>query len=326
MISETDCSETLLRTEGLKTSFFTNRGTVRAVNDLNFSLEAGKVMGLIGESGSGKSVTALSIMGLVPPPGRITGGRILFQGQDVLEMSETHISRIRGDRLAMIFQDPMTSLDPVYTVGELLQEALQLEGTLSGRQLKRRSLELLEWVGIPAPELQLQSYPFQLSGGMRQRVMIALALSRQPDLLIADEPTTALDVTIQAQILTLIREIQQETQMSVLFITHDFAVVGQVADHVGVMYAGRLLETGPKEVVFKKPEHPYTIALMKSRPVLGRRDRLISIGGQPPDLLLPPPGCPFASRCCEVTDACWVGVPTMRRVGAGHQVRCIRRG
>jgi oligopeptide transport system ATP-binding protein len=317
----------LLEIKGLKTHFFTDRGLIKAVDDIHFRLMPGEVMGLIGESGSGKSVTALSIMGLVPsPPGRVVDGRIFFLGEDLLEKSFEEMIHIRGDRLAMIFQDPMTSLDPVFTVGEQLQEALLLEGDIDREQVRDRAVDLLARVGIPAAEQRLKSYPFQLSGGMRQRVMIALALSRRPSLLIADEPTTALDLTIQAQILALMRDLQSEFRMAIIFITHDFAVVSKMADWVGVMYAGKMVESAPMEVVFERPDHPYTVALMESRPVLGRRKRLVSITGQPPDLLLPPPGCSFAPRCREVVDECWVEVPEMRMVGEQHHVRCIRRG
>ena len=317
----------LLEIDGLKTHFFTDRGLIRAVDNVHFLLMPGEVMGLIGESGSGKSVTALSIMGLVPsPPGRVVAGRILFMGEDLLEKSSREMMQIRGDRLAMIFQDPMTSLDPVFTVGEQLLEALLLKGDVTREEARDQAIDLLEHVGIPAAEQRLRSYPFELSGGMRQRVMIALALSRRPDLLIADEPTTALDLTIQAQILALMRDLQSEFHMGIIFITHDFAVVSKMADWVGVMYAGKMVENAPMEVVFEQPQHPYTVALMESRPVLGLRQRLISIPGQPPDLLLPPPGCAFAPRCHEVMDECWTEVPEMRTVGEQHQVRCIRRG
>jgi len=317
----------LLEIRGLKTQFFTDRGLIRAVDDVNFQLMPGEVMGLIGESGSGKSVTALSIMGLVPsPPGRMVDGQIFFKGEDLLKKSCKELVQIRGDQLSMIFQDPMTSLDPVFTVGEQLLEALLLRGSIEREQARDQALDLLERVGIPAPEQRLRSYPFELSGGMRQRVMIALALSRRPDLLIADEPTTALDLTIQAQILALMRDLQSEFHMGIIFITHDFAVVSKMADWVGVMYAGKMVESAPMEVVFERPEHPYTVALMESRPVLGLQQRLTSIPGQPPDLLLPPPGCAFAPRCLEVMDECWTEVPEMCKVGEQHLVRCIRRG
>jgi oligopeptide/dipeptide ABC transporter ATP-binding protein len=293
----------VLEVSHLRTHFFTDRGVVKAVDDVSFKVMTGEVLGIIGESGSGKSVTALSVMGLVPnPPGRVVGGEIRFQGEYLVQKPPEEMVHHRGNHIAMIFQDPMTSLDPVFTVEEQLVETVRFHrGVETGEAL-------------------------DLAVDMLERVMIAIALSCRPDLLIADEPTTALDVTIQAQILVLLRELQREFGMAIIFITHDFGVVSKLADRVAVMYAGKILETADANVIFDRPQHPYTIGLMESRPVLGRRKRLIPIEGSPPDMLNPPPGCPFAPRCKEMIDGCWAAMPSMRQVGDGHYARCIRRG
>jgi oligopeptide/dipeptide ABC transporter ATP-binding protein len=317
----------VLEVSHLRTHFFTDRGVVKAVDDVSFKVMTGEVLGIIGESGSGKSVTALSVMGLVPnPPGRVVGGEIRFQGEYLVQKPPEEMVHHRGNHIAMIFQDPMTSLDPVFTVEEQLVETVRFHRGVETGEALDLAVDMLERVKIPSPAERLKNYPFQLSGGMRQRVMIAIALSCRPDLLIADEPTTALDVTIQAQILVLLRELQREFGMAIIFITHDFGVVSKLADRVAVMYAGKILETADANVIFDRPQHPYTIGLMESRPVLGRRKRLIPIEGSPPDLLNPPPGCPFAPRCKEMIDGCWAAMPSMRQVGDGHYARCIRRG
>ena len=316
----------LLAVRGLSTHFFTDRGIVRAVEDVSFSVRPGEVLAVVGESGSGKSVTSLSIMGLVPnPPGRIVAGEIQLEGEDLLRKSPGQLQSIRGSRIAMIFQDPMTCLDPVFTIEEqMLETILRHRGGTRG-QAREVALDMLDRVHIPDPARRLAAYPFELSGGLRQRVMIAMALSCQPALLIADEPTTALDVTVQAQILRLLKELQADLDMAIVLITHDFGVVSSVADRVVVMYAGRVMETGSREAVLHDPQHPYTLALLASRPRLGDKDRLISIPGTPPNLNNPLPGCPFASRCGEAIDACWLGVPELRSMANGHRVRCIRR-
>jgi oligopeptide/dipeptide ABC transporter ATP-binding protein len=266
-------------------------------------------------------------MGLVPsPPGRIVAGEIRFRGENLLNKPSEEMMRHRGNHIAMIFQDPMTSLDPVFTIEEQLVETVGFHRGVGSGEARDIAVEMLARVKIPSPVERLKNYPFQLSGGMRQRVMIAIALSCQPDLLIADEPTTALDVTIQAQILVLLRELQREFGMAIIFITHDFGVVSKLADRVFVMYAGKILETAHVDVIFDQPQHPYTMGLMESRPVVGRRKRLVPIEGAPPNLLNPPPGCPFAPRCQEMGDECWAALPSMRPVGNEHYARCIRRG
>jgi len=316
----------LLEISNLKTYFYTDRGTVKAVDDISFSLSPGEVLGVIGESGSGKSVTALSILRLVPdPPGRIVEGKITFQGENLLHKSSQEMTSIRGNKIALIFQDPMTSLDPVFTVEDQLIETLLVHQNITREKARKRAVEMLSKVKIPNPQERLLNYPFQLSGGLRQRVMMAIALSCQPNLLIADEPTTALDVTIQAQILSLLADLQRELGMATIFISHDFNVVSKFADRVVVMYAGKIVECAEKEDLFNHPEHPYTRNLMRSRPLLGHRGKLIPIEGSPPDLLTPPPGCPFAPRCKEVVDDCWKGLPAKKEIARDHAVRCIKR-
>ena len=281
----------LLEVSHLRTHFFTDRGVVRAVDDVSFQVMPGEVLGIIGESGSGKSVTALSIMGLVPsPPGRVVGGAIRFKEENLLGKSPEEMAHYRGNHIAMIFQDPMTSLDPVFTIEDQLVETIRFHRQVGNGEARDIAIDMLTRVKIPAPAERLKSYPFQLSGGMRQRVMIAMALSCQPALLIADEPTTALDVTIQAQILLLLSELQREFGMAIIFITHDFGVITKLADRVAVMYAGKIAEAANVDVIFERPQHPYTIGLMESRPILGRRKRLVPIEGSPPHLLNPPPG------------------------------------
>ena len=316
----------LLKVSNLKTVFKIEDGLLRAVDDVSFTLDAGETLGIVGESGSGKSVTSLSIMRLVPAPGgEITGGTIEFQGQDLLKLSDKDMRALRGNRIAMIFQDPMTSLNPVLTVGRQLTESIRLHLGLDQHKAEERAIELLGRVGIPSPEKRLKQYPHEFSGGMRQRVMIAMALSCDPALLIADEPTTALDVTIQAQILEVIRALQKELGMAVMMITHDLGVVAGMADRVVVMYAGRVVEEGATRDVLKNPRMPYTIGLLRSIPRLdeGEDRRLTPIRGGPPNVAKLVHGCPFAPRCdYSVAGKCDVEAPALREVGARHRVAC----
>jgi oligopeptide transport system ATP-binding protein len=307
----------LLDVENLRTYFHTRNGVYRAVDGVSFSLEKGETLGIVGESGSGKSVTCYSLMGLVPqPPGRIESGRALFDGVDLLHCSPREARAIRGKRISMIFQDPMTSLNPYLRVSEQLIEPLLIHENITRREALRRGLEMLEAVGINDAAKRLHHYPHEFSGGMRQRVMIAMALITGPELLIADEPTTALDVTVQAQILELIKKLQQELGMAVIFITHDLGVVSGLCDRVQVMYAGRIVETGPTEQLFHHPRHPYTRALQKSIPALQTKGaELYTIPGLPPDLSKPLPGCSFAPRCEFAVDACRQSDPALRPVG-----------
>lgn len=316
----------LLEVTDLRTHFFTEDGLVKAVDGVSFYVDKGETLGIVGESGSGKSVTSLSIMRLVPnPPGKIVAGKILFDGDDLLTYDEEEMRKIRGKNIAMIFQDPMTSLNPVLTIGRQITESLELHLRLSGREARRRAAELLALVGIPSPDKRLDDYPHQFSGGMRQRVMIAMALSCNPDLLIADEPTTALDVTIQAQILELINKLKDELGMAVIIITHDLGVVARMADRLNVMYAGMIVEEGPTEQIFANPRMPYTIGLLQSIPRLDeeRGHRLNPIRGLPPDLINLPAVCPFAPRCDFVQEACYQQVPPLRQVEADQRARCL---
>ncbi len=314
----------LLTVTDLQTSFFTSDGEVRAVNGVSFSIEAGKTMGLVGESGCGKSVTALSVMKLLPKgTGRIVGGQILYNGRDIAEMAEDEMRRIRGNEISMIFQEPMTSLNPVFSVGEQIIEVIRLHQKTRRKEAIDRAIEMLRLVKIAEPEKRIWDYPHQLSGGMRQRVMIAMALACNPSLLIADEPTTALDVTIQAQILDLISELQEEFSMAVLLITHDLGVVAEQADDVAVMYAGKIVERAAPEVIFSRPMHPYTIGLMNSLPGVGQhRERLNAIPGIVPSPLDWPTGCRFRTRCDRADDGCAVTQPDLINVESGHLVAC----
>ncbi len=316
--------EPLLRVRDLRTYFYTEEGVVKAVDGLNYDLYPGQTLGIVGESGSGKSVHALSILRLVPsPPGRIVGGQILFRGQDLLQLSEEEMRQIRGNRIAMIFQEPMTSLNPVLTVGEQIAEAVMVHQGLDRRAAWERAVAMLEKVKIPSARERARDYPHQFSGGMRQRVMIAMALSCNPDILIADEPTTALDVTIQAQILDLMRELQREFGMAIILITHNLGVVAEMCDDVVVMYAGRAVEHADVYRIFKEPKHPYTWGLLQSLPKLSeRQERLVPIEGQPPSLIDLPPGCAFAPRCPFAMGICTQEEVPEYRVGAGQMVRC----
>ncbi len=316
----------LLEVKNLETHFYTQDGVVKAVNDVSFHVDKGETLGIVGESGSGKSVTSLSVMRLIPnPPGKIVGGQILFDGDDLVKYSEDEMRNIRGKDIAMIFQDPMTSLNPVLTIGRQITEALELHMKMTGREARNRAAELLAMVGIPSPEKRLDDYPHQFSGGMRQRVMIAMALSCNPQLLIADEPTTALDVTIQAQILELIGRLQDELGMAVIIITHDLGVVAGMADRVNVMYAGRVIEEGPTDQIFADPRMPYTIGLLQSIPRLDeqRGHRLDPIRGLPPDLINLPQVCPFSPRCDFVQDVCYEQVPPLRPVANNQRAACL---
>jgi oligopeptide transport system ATP-binding protein len=315
----------LLEVKNLKTQFFTQDGVVKAVDDVSFYVMPGETLGVVGESGSGKSMTGLSIMRLIPnPPGKIVNGEILFNGRDVLKMSEEQVRGIRGNDIAMIFQDPMTSLNPVLTINRQISESLQLHMGMNKEQAKRRSIELLETVGIPNAAERVDQYPHQFSGGMRQRVMIAMALSCNPKLLIADEPTTALDVTIQAQILDLMRTLQSETGTGVMMITHSMGVVAGMADRVQVMYAGHIVETATTEEIFANPRHPYTVGLMKSIPRLDatKKEKLQPIRGLPPDLIDLPDMCPFVPRCNYAREKCEQKNPPLLEVAPGHYSAC----
>ena len=315
----------LLEVTNLKTQFFTQDGVVRAVDDVSFYVMPGETLGVVGESGSGKSITGLSIMRLIPsPPGKIVQGEVMFNGRDILKMSDEQVRSIRGNEIAMIFQDPMTSLNPVLTINRQISESLQLHMGMNKDQAKKRAIELLGMVGIPNPESRVNQYPHQFSGGMRQRVMIAMALSCNPKLLIADEPTTALDVTIQAQILDLMRNLQTETGTGVIMITHSMGVVAGMADRIQVMYAGHIVETATTEEIFANPRHPYTVGLMKSIPRLDARtkEKLQPIRGLPPDLIDLPDMCPFVPRCNYAREKCEQKNPPLMEVKSGHYSAC----
>lgn len=318
--------EIVLRVQDLRTEFRTRRGVVRAVNGVSFDIHRGEIVGLVGESGSGKSVTALSILRLVPSPnGRIVSGKILFEGRDLLSLSPRELRRVRGAGISMILQDPLTSLNPVYSVGNQIGEAFRVHDLNrdSTETLLRRVVAMLRRVGIPSPEVRMHHYPHQLSGGMRQRVVAAIALASSPKLLIADEPTTALDVTIQAQFLDLLRTLREADGLSILFITHDLGIVAQLCDRVVVMYAGIVVETGPVRRIFKEPAHPYTDGLIRSVPTLRRGGaRLFQIEGQPPDLTRLSSGCPFAPRCQRARDLCEEAAPPETSLPGGGSVRC----
>jgi len=315
----------LLKVTNLKTQFFIPDGVVRAVDGVSFTLSEGETLGIVGESGSGKSVTALSIMRLIPwPPGKIVEGEILFRGDNLLKYSTDEISHIRGKEIAMIFQDPMTSLNPVLTVSKQVGEALQIHLGMTNKQARARTIELLKMVGIPSAEQRLDHYPHQFSGGMRQRVMIAMALSCNPKLIIADEPTTALDVTIQAQILDLLKRLKSEFNSAVIFITHDLGVVAGLCDRVMVMYAGKVVERASTMQLYTDPRHPYTLGLLKSVPRLDevRKERLEPIPGMPPDLVHTLPGCPFYPRCTFREPRNKEEMPPLRMAEPGHEVAC----
>jgi oligopeptide/dipeptide ABC transporter ATP-binding protein len=317
-------SAPLLVVEDLKTHFFTRRGVTKAVDGVSFTLHAGETLALVGESGSGKSVTCLSLVRLVPEPaGRIVGGRVLLDGEDLLQKSPADMRRVRGKQIAMVLQDPLTSLNPSLTIGTQVSEVVRLHQGLRGPTLRERVLEALRRLRIPAADTRLGHYAHQFSGGMRQRVSSAIALSCTPRLLIADEPTTALDVTIQAQYLDLLKEVQASAGVAVILVTHDFGIVAAIADRVAVMYAGRIVEMGSTLQVFDHPSHPYTRALLSCLPDAGlKRQQLVEIGGQPPDLTRLPPGCPFAPRCPERQQICEESFPPVATVATGHIASC----
>src|SRR5215211_2402663 len=313
----------LLEVKDLQTHFPTRTGLVRAVDGVSFYLDRGELLGLVGESGCGKSMTALSIMRLISPPGKIVNGEILFDGKDLLKLSDSEMREMRGDDIAMIFQDPMTSLNPVFTVGEQIAEALRLHRKLSRKEARQATIEAMREVAIPDPARRVDDYPHQLSGGMRQRVMIAMALACNPKLLIADEPTTALDVTIQAQILELMTGLNRDLGTAIILITHDLGVVAEVCKRVIVMYAGRIVEQGAAKDLFANPQHPYTMGLLRSIPTVGERvkDPLVPIGGLPPDLLNPPKGCRFRPRCPRAQTKCEESPPLIE-TAPGQQAAC----
>ena len=315
----------LLELRQLAVSFATDDGTVRAVDGIDLSLERGRTLGLVGESGCGKSVTSLAVMGLLPPENSTVKGEVRFEGRDLLTLDADTIRDMRGARLAMIFQEPMTSLNPAYTVGDQIIEAIQRHQGLSAADARTRAIEMLRTVRIPSPEKRVDDYPHKLSGGMRQRAMIAMALACGPELLIADEPTTALDVTIQAQILDLMRGLRRDTGTAIILITHDLGVVAEMADDVAVMYAGQIVERAAVRDLFARPEHPYTVGLLGSIPRLDeKRERLPSIEGRVPDMSRPPDGCRFAARCPFVEPACRAETPPLVEVAPGHLTRCRR--
>jgi len=316
----------LLEVKSLRTSFFTDAGEVRAVDGVSFSVAPGKLMGLVGESGSGKTASVLSIMRLLPESARIVGGEIIFEDQDLLKLSEPEMRDIRGARIAMIFQEPMTSLNPVFTIGSQIGEAVRLHQHTNRAETRNRTIEALRMVGIADPERRIDDYPHQLSGGMRQRVMIAMALSCNPRLLIADEPTTALDVTIQAQILDLIRELQVRLGLAVILVTHDLGIVAEYADDVTILYAARVMEQAPTAELFRSPLNPYTRGLLESIPGIdgNRRRRLQAIPGSIPSALNPPAGCRFHPRCARAIPQCSAAEPPLENKGMNHYVACIR--
>lgn len=314
----------LLSVRDLRTSFFTSRGEVQAVRGVSFEVKPGEILGIVGESGSGKSITCMSVLRLLKSSGRVVGGEALFEGRDLLKLEDDELRQLRGNDIAMIFQDPMTSLNPTLSVGEQVMETILRHRKVSREEARKRAVELFELVRIPNAAARLKAYPHQFSGGMRQRVMIAMALSCDPKLLIADEPTTALDVTIQRQILALLKELQSRLGMAVILITHDLGVIAEVTDRVLVMYGGMAMEQGPVREVFARPSHPYTRGLLSSIPKLreGMHSRLTPIPGSPPDMLRPPPGCPFAPRCPQAMAQCVAVVSPLFDVGSEHEARC----
>lgn len=316
--------EKLLEIKNLKTSFFTHLGEVTAIRGISFHINKGEAVGIVGESGSGKSVTSLSIMRLLLYPGKVVGGEILFKNQEILKKSNREMMNIRGNEIAMIFQDPMTSLNPVFTIGNQIMESLKKHQKLSGKEAYKKSIEMLSLVGIPDPEKRVKNYPHEFSGGMRQRAMIAIALSCEPDLLIADEPTTALDVTIQAQILELMKSLNKRLNTSTILITHDLGVVADVCSKIIVMYGGLIMEEGAKRDIFYNPKHPYTMGLLKSIPKIScnEKQRLLPIAGTPPDLFNPQKGCPFYARCKFAMRICKKEQPPYFSISDKHRAMC----
>ena len=315
----------VLKIEDLSISFYTPVGEVKAVDSINYTLHENEIMGIVGESGAGKSVESYGIMGLLQEPGKVKSGKIFFKGENVLDYDKNKMSEFRGAKCSMIFQNPMTCLNPVYTIGNQLMEALLVHKKCSKDEAYQKAVDMLDSVGISNPKRRMKQYPHELSGGMRQRVMIGMGLICEPDILIADEPTTALDVTIQAQILELIKEFQNKSKMSVIFITHNLAVVAQICDTVSVMYAGRIVEQGSVEEIFYNPKHPYTKGLLKSMPRIDSKEqvRLESIKGTPVDMLNPPEGCGFSTRCEHCMNICLKKEPPMLEMGNGHRSKCF---
>jgi len=327
MINGTQATDQpILEVKDLRTYFRTRWGTVKAVDGVSFDLHRGETLGLVGESGSGKSVTMLSLMQLIPiPPGRIVSGEILLDGENLLELTDDQMSKVRGSQIALIIQDPMTSLNPVFSIGNQVMEAIKIHQDIPRKSVWEKALDVLRKVNIPAAETRMRDYPHQLSGGMRQRVVGAISISCQPSVLIADEPTTSLDVTIQAQYLKLLKQLQQESNLGLIFITHDFGIVAKMCDKVAVMYAGKIVEQGTVRDIFNHPSHPYTEALLASVPKLEEDvDRLYSIEGQPPALHDLPPGCPFAPRCPYVMEQCREEYPPAFQVDEAHSAACWR--
>jgi oligopeptide/dipeptide ABC transporter ATP-binding protein len=316
-------SDVLLKLKGVKTYFFTEEGTVHAVDGLDFQVRRGETLGIVGESGCGKSVTSMSILRLLGKTGKIVEGEIIFDNENMLELSEEEMRKIRGNRISMIFQQPTTCLNPVFRIGEQVMEALEIHQGLSGDEARKRAIELFALVGIPDPARRMRSFPHEISGGQAQRVMIAMALACNPELLIADEPTTALDVTIQAQILDLMRELREKVNTAIILITHDLGVIAEMAENVMVMYAGKAVEYAPVGELFEAPKHPYTQGLIASTPILGVvRDELATIPGQVPSLLNPPKGCRFAPRCAYRMDQCSEEEPPLIKLEGDRLVRC----
>ena len=324
MSGQEQVKEKILEVKNLKTYFHTHKGVVKAVDSVDFDLERGEILGIVGESGGGKSVTGFSVIRLIEEPGRIEGGEIIFKGTDLLKKSESYMTTIRGKKISMVFQDPMTSLNPVYTIGRQLEEVLILHERLGKEERRRKCIELLENVGIPNAAGRLNNYPHQFSGGMRQRVIIAIALASNPDLIIADEPTTALDVTIQAQILKLMKNLSRETGAALILITHDLAVISELTDRVNVMYCGKIVETGYTQEVIRHPAHPYTNGLLSSIPDIdANRARLSTIPGIVPNMFELPEGCKFAERCPYAQEVCWREEPEARKFGHRHEAYCF---
>ena len=317
--------EPLLSVEDLRVQFWTRRGTIHAVNGVSFDIAPGETLGIVGESGCGKSVTSLALLGILPRAGRVTSGRAMFDGRDLLRLSDRQLRRIRGKEIAMIFQDPMTSLNPVLTIGRQIREALETHFGMKKKEAERRAAELIDRVGIPSAKQRIRDYPHQFSGGMRQRAMIAMALACKPKLLVADEPTTALDVTIQAQILDLLRALVAEQDAALILLTHDLGVVAGMCERVNVMYAGMFMETGGAGQLFARPRHPYTLGLLQSIPRLdaARRERLHPIEGIPRDMLQAPQACPFQPRCRYEVEQSRKEVPPLEEIEAGHRVACF---
>ncbi len=318
-------NENMLEMRNVKTSFYTHIGEVQAVRGVSFNVKKGEALGVVGESGSGKSVTSMSIMQLLQYPGKVKEGEILFRGEDILKKNKHEMMEIRGNDIAMIFQDPMTSLNPVYKIGDQIMEGIIMHQGLNKKEARKKAIEMLEMVGIPSPEQRVDNYPHEFSGGMRQRAMIAIALACEPDLLIADEPTTALDVTIQAQILELLKDLKEKMDMSIILITHDLGVVADVCTKICVMYGGLIMEEGTVEEIFYEPMHPYTMGLLKSIPRMdasANNQRLIPIEGSPPNMVDPPKGCPFAARCPYTMQICLNHMPDYMTTDTGHRAMC----